>query len=276
MANHQEWQGQNFKKNGPQTLSAGSMHHKLGGVAKFADGGEVDALKSEGLAASNAERETLDKDSSFGQRLMSGLKRFTQGNIDDPKSEAYREYGAGRGETERSVKAASDESAAIAKATSENQAADALKATRSVGPAVKYSQGEFEGVDEAIAKNKASEGVAAVPVKAATTRSVSAKSSTPTPAAAKPASSSQVSAKSDGQSSKSFAADVAERKTKAAAPVKSDTSFDANALNFSSAPAANKNAARTIEKPTPRRGYMSGGTGKSVEDATPRRGYKSN
>lgn len=59
----------------------------------------LERLKREGLAASS-------KDPREGG-FMAGLKRlgqrFTEGNIDDPKSEAYRKYGAGRGMAERNA-----------------------------------------------------------------------------------------------------------------------------------------------------------------------------
>lgn len=79
------------------------MSKSIGGVRGYADGGEVEALKAEGLKASEGESVGL-------------LKRLSMGNIDDPKSEAYQEFGAGRGERERNAKNLSDEAAAVAKA----------------------------------------------------------------------------------------------------------------------------------------------------------------
>ena len=52
---------------------------------KFQDGGDVDD-KRRGLEVSAGEK-------------VGFLKRLRMGNIDDPKSEAYRQFGAGRGAT---------------------------------------------------------------------------------------------------------------------------------------------------------------------------------
>lgn len=246
------WQRQNMKKTGPQTLSVGSMHPKLDcgcTVKKYADGGAVDeaTLKAEGLAASNAERETLDQNRSFGEKLMNGLKRFTQGNIDDPSSEAYHEYGAGRGQRERNAKMMSDEQAAInATQTANTAIADAT-------PTKKYDMGEFEGVDDAIARNKTT--AAPAPAKAEAPAPV--KKSIPAPTRdARDAEAGQ------SRGSRSFSADVAERKSKAPASAASDTSFDPMKLNFAnSTPVAkpvaqeDKNKARPI---TRSRAYYSG------------------
>jgi hypothetical protein len=128
----QSWQRQNMSKGGgaqpaphqmnAKTMSgpAMSMNSKIakptvpcGGmvmsksigtpVRGYADGGEVEQLKAEGLKASEGESVGL-------------LKRLSMGNIDDEKSEAYQEFGAGRGQRERNAKNLSDEAAAVAKA----------------------------------------------------------------------------------------------------------------------------------------------------------------
>lgn len=130
----QSWQRQNMSKGGgaqpaphqmnAKTMASGpfSMNSKIakptapcggmvmsksigGGMRGYADGGEVDTetLKAEGMKASEGESVGL-------------LKRLSMGNIDDPKSEAYQEFGAGRGQRERNAKVLSDESAAVAKA----------------------------------------------------------------------------------------------------------------------------------------------------------------
>lgn len=61
--------------------------------AKYADGGEI-GDKERGLAASAGEKV------GFWERLKAG-------NIDDPNSEAYKRFGAGRGAAEREAAAAS-------------------------------------------------------------------------------------------------------------------------------------------------------------------------
>jgi hypothetical protein len=254
MANDDQmnWQRQSMKKTGAHTLSVGSMHPKLNcgcaPVAKFADGGEVDTatLKAEGLAASNKEEP------------VGFFKRLSQGNIDDPKSEAYHEYGAGRGQRERNAKAASDESAAVAKVENEARAT-ANMAIANAAPA-KKDMGEFEGVDEAVERNKNS--TASAPVVAP----VKAKPIVKPVAAATPSKDARDSETGNGRGSRSFSADLAERK--AATAVKptlntggSDTSFDPMKINFaSSKPAAkpaeeDKNKARTISRS---RAYYSG------------------
>jgi hypothetical protein len=63
----------------------GSLFH---GPKGYADGGEVEAMKQEGLKAS------ADEKVGFFERLRAG-------NIDDPSSEAYRRFGAGRGQADR-------------------------------------------------------------------------------------------------------------------------------------------------------------------------------
>ena len=96
MADSMDWQRQNYKKSG--TVSGpSSMHPKLGGVAKFADGGEVTEAsdKAAGLKASAGES-------------VGFFKRLAMGNIDQEGSEAYNKFGAGRGAAER-IKALPDD-----------------------------------------------------------------------------------------------------------------------------------------------------------------------
>lgn len=132
-----DWQNQSYSKSssasGPSKLNSkitagaqSTLHSKIarptqsmGGmvaapvkkpnpVRKFADGGSVDdetynseqyqADKKAGLEASRNEKVGL-------------WERLKAGNIDDPSSEAYRRFGAGRGQAER-MKSMPDESAA--------------------------------------------------------------------------------------------------------------------------------------------------------------------
>jgi hypothetical protein len=241
------WQRQSMSKNGgssaPSQMNsklmpsgpAAGLHskiaaptHGMGGlissanpsmkkpVARFADGtdGEVDVeqLKQEGLAASA-------KDAPVGF-----WKRLTQGNIDDPKSEAYQEYGAGRGQRERNAKALSDESADIAKTTAKVQADDAAKADMKA----KYPDTEFGDLEGAMKRAKEAPEPKAAPAASKTAaKTVAAKPSAP---ASKPAETSKPSApaapsttkasapavesvvQKKSEPAKSFAEDVAERK----------------------------------------------------------------
>lgn len=239
MANEDQmsWQRQNMKKTGAHTLSVGSMHPKL----CMADGGSVDeaTLKQEGLAASA-------KDAPVGF-----FKRLSQGNIDDPSSEAYSNYGAGRGRIERG-NAAQGANELDAAAISARQSADIAIANAS--PSGKHDMGEMEGVDDAVEKQKNS---APAPVKAKPVAKPAAK---PAPA---PAADARDMETGNSRGSRSFAADVAERKSKSVAiSGGSDTKFDASALNFASSkpavkPAAqeDKNKARPISRS---RAYYSG------------------
>jgi len=79
------WMRQNYKKG--ESSSAGSMKKT---TVRMADGGDVTeaADKEAGLAASSGEKVGL-------------LERLRMGNIDDPSSEAYRRFGAGRGREDR-------------------------------------------------------------------------------------------------------------------------------------------------------------------------------
>lgn len=111
-----DWWRNNMKKGGSSSITpqgcSGTMHSKIAKpsiavhdsfhskpVAKFADGGMVDEqeMKQRGLAASNAEKPT-----GFFRRLR-------EGNIDDPRSEAYKKYGAGRGRAEAAMDKAESE-----------------------------------------------------------------------------------------------------------------------------------------------------------------------
>jgi hypothetical protein len=64
-----------------------TSHMKKKKVKRYQEGGEAED-KKRGLAASN-------KEGSVGF-----FERLRMGNIDDPKSEAYKRFGAGRGQTE--------------------------------------------------------------------------------------------------------------------------------------------------------------------------------
>ena len=111
-----EWLRKDMKKTGqskPTTgvRDMGSLFHKTP-VKGYADGGEVETMKQEGLAASNAE---LQGKSAWDQ-FKSSIGRFAEGNIDDPNSVAYRKYGAGRGKEERLQKQEDARDAAMANA----------------------------------------------------------------------------------------------------------------------------------------------------------------
>lgn len=126
-----DWQRKSFAKGGTPEAAPSQMNpktwggpapkmnskiakptHPCGGMVKggyadggmvrgYADGGEVEAdLKSEGMKASADEKVGL-------------FERIRMGNIDDPSSEAYSRFGAGRGQRERIAQAASDENAAV-------------------------------------------------------------------------------------------------------------------------------------------------------------------
>lgn len=67
------------------SLFHGAKDAQYSGPNLFADGGEVseEALKAEGMKASEGEK-------------VGFFERLKMGNIDDPESEAYRRFGAGR------------------------------------------------------------------------------------------------------------------------------------------------------------------------------------
>lgn len=110
MANEMDWQRQSFAKGGKAEAPIQRMDAKVSGrsttlhskiakptVAYYADGGEVTEAsdKEAGLKASAGE------DVGF-------FKRLSMGNIDEKGSEAYNQFGAGRGEIER-IKARADD-----------------------------------------------------------------------------------------------------------------------------------------------------------------------
>lgn len=71
-------------------------------VKRYDEGGKTeDQYKREGLAASKAELDEDRSKMSGLEKFTSGFKRLgrrlTEGNIDQPGSEAYYKYGAGRG-----------------------------------------------------------------------------------------------------------------------------------------------------------------------------------
>jgi hypothetical protein len=95
-----DWLRQDMKKSGsskPATgkKDMGSLFHGPK-VQKYADGGEVEALKTEGLKASAGEK-------------VGFFERLRMGNIDEPGSEAYNRFGAGRGAAEANRNAQSYE-----------------------------------------------------------------------------------------------------------------------------------------------------------------------
>lgn len=112
MAEKPSWQSQNFSKNagaaGPSSMNskiAGSnpmsLHSKIARptVRNYADGGSVDdeTYKSAEYQSDKAAGlEASKKDEPVGF-----FKRLSMGNIDDPTSEAYKTFGAGRGQKER-------------------------------------------------------------------------------------------------------------------------------------------------------------------------------
>ena len=230
------WQRQSFSKNGgssapcqmnPKLMPqvSGGLHSKIatptqtmGGyvmgdpkpVAMYADGGEVEALKQEGLAA------------SANDQPVSLWKRLTQGNIDDPKSEAYSAYGAGRGQAERNNKMLAEENEAIAKTTAKAQADSSPKPDMSAN---KYPDTEFGNLEKA-QKDAAARASAPAPAPKPVAKVSAPKPAAPAPVAeSKPAESKSDTSKPAG---KTFAEDMAERK-KATSPVEN---FDPSKINF--------------------------------------------
>lgn len=146
MAEVPKWVRENMKKAGASAPS--SMHSKLKGgtatlhskiaapthpmggcvhdkpkakpvkqIPRFADGGEVDeeALKKRGL--------DLSKDEKVGF-----FERIKMGNIDDPRSEAYNRFGAGRAKTEDAGRAATGDKTYFAGKTTESSNKESAKA----------------------------------------------------------------------------------------------------------------------------------------------------
>lgn len=102
-----DWVRKDMSKTGSGKVSTGikdigSLFHGPR-PAHYADGGEV--LKQEGLKASNAQFDAM----SGKDKALSSFKRLFEGNIDDPNSEAYKKYGAGRGAAEANRNAPSYE-----------------------------------------------------------------------------------------------------------------------------------------------------------------------
>lgn len=139
MAEIKDWQRQNMKKVGdcPAPFNhtdkvhvsgvTSSMHskiapptHGMGGLVsapvkvmaplRMADGGDVSEArdKEEGLKASANEK-------------VGFFERLRMGNIDDPKSEAYNRFGAGRAKADRDEQSRKDEYAAINAAASKKE-----------------------------------------------------------------------------------------------------------------------------------------------------------
>jgi hypothetical protein len=178
-----EWMNQSFAKSAPKTQSkqingvkdCGSLFHKQK-VAHYADGtpggvfesvgnffkdtfsGEAQARRDE-----EATKEAITTANNKGGGDTGLWDRIKAGNIDDPKSEAYYRWGAGKDKAAE-VKAKDDaEFAAIDK-----QFADAKApkpATTTASTTGKKDLGEFEGVDEAVEREKNSKAVETKPVK---------------------------------------------------------------------------------------------------------------
>jgi hypothetical protein len=127
MAEKQSWQNQNMKKSG-SVAGPSSMNSKITGnsfhsgnakiakptVRNYADGGMVEseaADKATGLRASAGES-------------VGFFERLRMGNIDDPKSEAYNRFGAGRAKADRDM----ESEAAAMKAVDDSRAAAPAKA----------------------------------------------------------------------------------------------------------------------------------------------------
>lgn len=102
-----EWARQDMRKSSAAAPKEGvrQMPSPFHGakVQKFADGGEVETLKQEGLKASEGEK-------------VGFFERLRMGNIDDPKSEAYTRFGAGRGQEARMQKQEDARDSAMAEA----------------------------------------------------------------------------------------------------------------------------------------------------------------
>lgn len=124
------WMRQNMKKSGG-SAAAGSMKK---GVVRMADGGDVTeaADKAAGLAASSGEK-------------VGFFERLRMGSIDDPKSEAYSRFGAGRAKADRDM-----ESEAAAMRTVDQSRAEAAKAAR--------DDADFAEMDRQIASGRSVTG----------------------------------------------------------------------------------------------------------------------
>jgi hypothetical protein len=132
MAEKQSWQNQNMKKSG-SVAGPSSMNSKITGnsfhcgnakvskptVRNYADGGMVSSEaddKAAGLKASAGES-------------VGFFERLRMGNIDDPKSEAYNRFGAGRAKADRDM----ESEAAAMKVVDESRAAPAKAAEPDLG-----------------------------------------------------------------------------------------------------------------------------------------------
>lgn len=156
MADIQDWQRQNQSKGGgaqptphqmnPKTMAyGGSMNSKIakpthdcGGMVKsrgmanggmvrgYADGGEVED-KAAGLAASANEK-------------VGFFERMRMGNIDEPGSEAYNRFGAGRAKADRDM---ASEAAAM-KAVDDARSKEAASAASDAKPSADDSGAFYE------------------------------------------------------------------------------------------------------------------------------------
>lgn len=125
MGNVCDWNRQDMKKNGaapakPGVRDMGSLFHGPK-VQHMADGGMVKGYADGGLS------EAADK--AAGLKASAGesvgfFERLRMGNIDDPKSEAYNRFGAGRAKADRDEQSRKDEYAAL-------NAAEAAKTAQS-------------------------------------------------------------------------------------------------------------------------------------------------
>jgi hypothetical protein len=124
------WMRQNMKKSGGSS-AAGSMKKA---VVHMADGGDVSEAedKAAGLAASSGEK-------------VGFFERLRMGNIDDPKSEAYSRFGAGRAKADRDM----ENEAAAMKAVDQSRA-EATKAAR--------DDADFAEMDRQIASGRSVTG----------------------------------------------------------------------------------------------------------------------
>lgn len=128
MAEKGNWQSQNMKKSGvvagPSSMNSkitgNSFHSGSAKIAKptvrnYADGGMVESEASDKAAGLNA---SAGEDVGF-------FKRLTMGNIDDPTSEAYARFGAGRAKADRDM----ESEAAAMKVVDSARAQSAAKAS---------------------------------------------------------------------------------------------------------------------------------------------------
>jgi hypothetical protein len=112
------WMRQNMKKSGGSSAAGSSKK----AVVRMADGGDVSEAedKAAGLAASSGEK-------------VGFFERLRMGNIDDPKSEAYSRFGAGRAKADRDME---NEAAAM-------RAVDNARASAAAPKAAEPDMGAF-------------------------------------------------------------------------------------------------------------------------------------